>query len=146
VIDMGPEAAPYPHRHDETPLLGSAVLAEAVTQQSERCRLGLPESETEPFQLIVELNLRYRDGLQACAERFRALYARVFAGTAASVRPPVAVDATCHRCQLSVAQARALALAEADVEPTARTMYRIWPDFPIEMRKPRNADTTEAEP
>ena len=45
--------------------LSNTVLSEALTDETERQRLGLPEQNDVPFPIVVELNFRYRQGLAA---------------------------------------------------------------------------------
>jgi hypothetical protein len=50
-------------------------------------RFGLPESDTEPGDYIIELNLSYEKGMELAGVAFRDLYTRVL-GDDAAQRPP----------------------------------------------------------
>ncbi len=122
--------------------MSNTVLAEALVDQEERQRLGLPAREDEPLPVIVELNLRYREGLAAGAERFREVYDAVIEGR----RPePYPIDRSYRRCKISVADARKLAEHEEHLPFRDRSIYRIWPDFPIRALIDQSARTVKAD-
>ena len=122
-------------------LVPNAVLAEAVTSAGERTRMDLPEDEDTPFWMIAELNLRHVGVLEGARAAFLSLIARLFPG-----RPtPELVTNTNYRLRISVAEARAL-VAEEEVKPFAeRSIYRIWPDFPLEPLVDRSTPTVKAD-
>jgi subtilisin family serine protease len=112
------------------PLVRRTIVSDALLDQSERVGLGFPAGEDEAMPVVIELNLRHHEGLMGAMERFRQLYQRV-----PEPKPdpePELVGETYFRCQLSVAQVRALvALDLTDVDPSQTSIYRIWPDFPV---------------
>jgi subtilisin family serine protease len=119
----------------------NTVLAEALSDPAERVRLELPPGEDEPLPVLVELNLRYRDGLKAGGDAFSTLYAKVVpAGP-----PPFPLDASYRRCRITVRQARALAAEEQRLPFTHRTIYRIWPDFKVHPLIDRSCRTVKAD-
>jgi serine protease AprX len=122
--------------------LSNTVLSEALIDETERRRLGLPERNDVPFPIVVELNFRYRQGLAAGAERFREIYGQVIG----SRRPePYPIDTSYRRCKISVDDARRLAAEEQDLPFRDRSIYRIWPDFPIRPLIDRSARTVKAD-
>jgi serine protease AprX len=112
------------------PLVRRTIVADAILDPAERVRLGFPESDVEPLPVVVELKLRLHEGLIGAMERFKQLYAGV-----PGHRPdpePELVGETYFRCRLSVAQVRALVAADiVDTDPSRISIYRIWPDFPV---------------
>ncbi len=123
------------------PLLTNAVLAEAITSREERERLGLPTREDRPFAMVVELNLRFAQGLSECRRTFRERYREVLGDRAA----PVRIDVTYELCTLSVKQARRLVARDAVGDEAQRTIYRIWPDFPLTAFIDRSVSTIKGD-
>jgi serine protease AprX len=122
------------------PRVINTVLAEALIERVERSRLGLPQEENEPFAVIVELNLRYEQGLKEAAARFVALCREV-----TGIPKPIRIDVGYYRCRMSVDQAIAVASREQGLPFPKRTIYRIWPDFPIHALIDRSARTVKAD-
>ena len=122
--------------------LTNTVLSEALTDVAERQRLGLPERDDVPFPIVVELNFRYEQGLAAGAEQFSEIYGQVIGDTRP---PPYPIDTSYRRCKMSVDDARKLAAKEQDLPFRNRSIYRIWPDFPIQPLIDRSARTVKAD-
>lgn len=122
-------------------LVPNAVLAEAVTVAAERTKLGLPASESEPFWMVIELNLRYEEGLEGATTWFFALHK----ATLKNRSRPQAVTNTYFRANISVADARALVAKDEKVEFARRCIYRIWPDFPVRPLIDRSTPTVKAD-
>jgi subtilisin family serine protease len=121
-------AAPTRASGQDPPLVRRTIVADALLDPAERERLGFPTGEGEPLPVVIELNLRHHDGLAGAMRRFQELYREVPGDPPA----PELVAETYYRCQLSVAQVRALVAADmADPDPTRTSIYRIWPDFPV---------------
>jgi serine protease AprX len=122
--------------------LSNTVLSEALIDKTERRRLHLPEENDVPLPIIVELNFRYRHGLDEGAKRFSDLYRRTFRGR----RPkPYPIDTSYRRCKISVDDALRLAAKEQDLPFSDRCIYRIWPDFPIRPLIDRSARKVKAD-
>src|SRR6185436_15901546 len=119
-------ALPSPGDSRRPPRVINTVLAEALVDPKERERLDLTTAQDEPFPVIVELNLRYEQGLQKAAGDFKTLCDDV-----GGMPKPVRIDVSYFRCKMSVDQAVSLASREQDLPFAKRTIYRIWPDFPI---------------
>ena len=125
--DPEPTAQERARRRDR-PLVQRAIVADALIDAEERERIGFDPSPDAPIPVVIELNLRHRDGLEGARRQFLDHFADTLPGEPA----PERVADTYHRCQLSVAAI--LRLVEADQrqpDPARRAIYRVWPDFPI---------------
>ncbi|HEY6591654.1 MAG TPA: S8 family serine peptidase, partial [Actinomycetota bacterium] len=126
-----PEAEPTARdraRRRDRPLVQRAIVSDALMDPEERERIGFDPSPEAPIPVVVELNLRHRDGLAGAAEQFRAHYA----ATLPDAPEPDRVADTYFRCELT--EAEILRLVEADQrqeDASRRAIYRIWPDFPV---------------
>jgi len=119
-----------PGRDPDRPLVRRTIVADALLDAGERRRLGFPEGEDEALPVVVELNLRYREGLSGARRRFLELYPAV-PGEHLDPEPELIAD-TYFRCRLSVTQVRALVAADmGDADPARSAIYRVWPDFPV---------------
>ena len=114
-------------RRDE-PLVQRAIVSGALIDPDERARIGFDPAPDATIPVVVELNLRHREGLPGAHRDFLARYH-------ASLRDrpePEPVSDTYYRCLLT--EAEILLLADVDQrEPDAsrRAIYRVWPDFPV---------------
>ena len=112
----------------DRPLVQRAIVSDALMDPDERARMGLDRGPDATMPVVVELNLRHRDGLEAAAGQFLAHYRATLPD-----RPdPQRVADTYYRCELT--QDDILRLVEADQrQPDAarRVVYRVWPDFPV---------------
>jgi serine protease AprX len=115
-------------RRRDRPLVQRAIVSDALMDPEERERIGFDPSPEAPMPVVIELNLRHRDGLEGAAAQFLAHF-RARMGD----RPdPERVADTYFRAELT--QAEILRLVDADQrEPDAanRAIYRVWPDFPV---------------
>ena len=139
---MAESTTGMPEDHDPRARVSNAVLAEALVDSRERTRLGLPDSEDAPLPVIIELNLRYREGLAVGIERFNDLYREVVGGGRQS---PYEIDRSYRRCKITVREARSLAEQEQHLPFNDRVIYRIWPDFPIRALIDRSMSTVKAD-
>ena len=115
-------------RRRDRPLVQRAIVSDALMDPEERERIGFDPSPAAPIPVVIELNLRHRDGLEGAAEQFRAHYR----ATLEDAPEPERVADTYFRCELT--EADILRLVEADQrQPDAsrRAIYRVWPDFPV---------------
>ena len=122
-----PTAPQQPRRRDQ-PLVQRAIVSDALMDPGERERIGFDPSPAAPIPVVIELNLRHRDGLEGAAEQFRDHYRATLEGAP----EPERVADTYYRCELT--EADILRLVEADQrQPDAarRAIYRVWPDFPV---------------
>jgi serine protease AprX len=124
------------------PLVRRTIVADALLSAAERERLGFPTGEREPIPVVIELNLRHREGLGGARHRFQELYAHL----EGEREDPQLVAETYYRCYLSVEQVKALVAEDmADPDPTATSIYRIWPDFPVSALIDASCSTVKAD-
>lgn len=140
----------------------------ALNDAARRREWDLPEAEDEPGDYMVELNLLYISGLQGAVERFQSLYAALL-GDAVQTRPAVPVSKSYFKCHLSVIEWRELvkrdeqqareqaeqarqpaspaehATTPAPAADSYRTIYKIWPDFPVRATLDRSVATVKAD-
>src|SRR5215207_5433484 len=116
-------------RRRDRPLVQRAIVSDALMDPEERERIGFDPSPEAPIPVVIELNLRHRDGLEGAAEQFLAHF-RATMPDAAEL--PDRVADTYFRCELT--EAEILRLVEADQrqeDAARRAIYRVWPDFPV---------------
>jgi len=122
-----PTARDRATRRDQ-PLVQRAIVSDALMDPEERARIGFDPAPDAAVPVVVELNLRHREGLPGARRDFLAGYQATLPG-----KPePEPVSDTYFRCLLTLDEI--LRLVEADQrQPDAakRTIYRIWPDFPV---------------
>ena len=110
---------------------------------------------------MVELNVQHIGGLAGAAQAFLRLYQKVF-GTRTDANasdvppPPVKISRSYFRCELSVAEWQRL-LYEDEVQAAQsasqhradefsfRTVYKLWPDFPVQARITKSITTIKAD-
>ena len=112
----------------EQPLVQRAIVADALIDPEERARIGFDPSPEAVIPVVVELNLRHREGLPGARAAFLAHYEATLGDRPA----PAPVSDTYFRCELT--QADILRLVDADQhepDPAKRAIYRVWPDFPV---------------
>jgi serine protease AprX len=125
--DPEPTAQERARRWDR-PLVQRAIVSDALMDPEERERIGFDPSPDAPIPVVIELNLRHRDGLGGAADQFLAQFQVTLPGAA----EPDRVADTYYRAVLT--QAEILGLVEADQaqqDPARRAIYRVWPDFPV---------------
>ena len=120
--------APQQARRWEQPLVQRAIVSDALMDPEERERIGFDPSPEAPIPVVIELNLRHRDGLEGAAEQFLDRYRAALPEAPA----PDRVADTYYRCELTEAQILRLVEADQRQEDAARrAIYRVWPDFPV---------------
>jgi subtilisin family serine protease len=123
-----------------------------------RWKLGVHEDDRGPY--MVELNVQHSTGLAGAAHAFRLLFDAVFGAdaernTSGGPPAPVKVSKSYFRCELKVAewqqliardeqQAAKMAATSGD-ELRHRTIYKLWPDFPVRARITRSIATIKAD-
>src|SRR4029450_2186173 len=108
-----PEPEPEPTaqeraRRPDRPLVPRGIVSDALMDPEERERMGFDPSPAAPVPVVIELNLRHRDGLEGAAEQFRDHYR----ATLEDAPEPERVADTYFRCELT--EADILRLVEAD--------------------------------
>src|SRR5262245_53751537 len=132
-----PEAAA---RARTAPLIGQQVAVAAPPEQLQRW--GVPSSDDEPGDYIVELNLQHRGALQGAEQRFKELYAQVIPDPQ---RQPIEISRTYFSCLISLVEQRRLVHADRAQGQRQRSIYRIWPDFEVTTFIDRSVSTVKAD-
>jgi hypothetical protein len=83
----------------DRPLVQRAIVSDALMDPAERERIGFDPSPDAPIPVVVELNLRHRDGLAGAAEQFLDHYRTTLPGAPG----PDRVADTYFRCELTQA-------------------------------------------
>jgi serine protease AprX len=115
-------------RRRDRPLVQRAIVSDALMDPEERERIGFDPDPEAPIPVVVELNLRHREGLAGARRQFLAHYTTTLPGQP----EPEPVADTYFRCALN--QTQILLLVQADQrepDPAGRAVYRVWPDFPV---------------
>lgn len=110
---------------------------------------------------MVELNVQHVGGLAGAAHAFLELFEQVFppgggAGTDDVPPPPVKISRSYFRCELNVGEwqklihedeleAAKLASEQRADELALRTIYKLWPDFPVQARITKSISTIKAD-
>ena len=132
-----------------------------------RRRWGLGETEAQRGPYLVELNVLHMDGLSGAVDAFRRLFYSVFNDEGApSGEGPwnlTRISKGYFRCEMTLAewkqlvaadQARAIDAASRATPSQAttrandfpyRTIYRLWPDFPVQPHISRSVSTIKAD-
>jgi serine protease AprX len=122
-------------------LIRPGTVSEALQDPNLRESLELPTDETTPMDVVVELNLLHESGLEGADTRFKQLYAKL--GTR---EKPELVATTYYRCRVSGDDIRKLvSIDQENIEPSARAIYRVWPDFPVNPMIDRSVSTVKAD-
>jgi subtilisin family serine protease len=131
-----------------------------------RRKWGLPPLD-EPHRrgyYIVELNLEHSGGLPGAASAFLALFEDELgqaqdstpprrkkrssaAGNDVSTAtpPPLRIAKSFYRCELSDHEWRTLIGADEAKDRRSRSIYRLWPDFPVSAQTDRSTVTIKAD-
>lgn len=129
---------------DPRPFVVSTVVTEPLNDPEQRRQMGLPDSDDEPMPVVVELNLRNSRGLPGAREQFERLYGAVV-GDSGDRPPPELIANTYERCVLSVTEVRELVRRDAQLDLRERSIYRVWPDFPVEPLIYRSVSTVKGD-
>jgi serine protease AprX len=122
-----PDAAQQPGRRDQ-PLVQRAIVSDALIDPDERERIGFDRNPDAAVPVVVELNLRHREGLPGAGQQFRDRYAANLPGRPA----PEQIGDTYFRCELNQTELlRLVADDQHEPDPARRAIYRVWPDFPV---------------
>jgi subtilisin family serine protease len=122
-----------------------------------RKRWGLPVGKPdEPGPYIIELNAENIGGLPGAANAFLELHKDILkrannsrgrgdAGEPGSRRDPVRISKSYYRCELTDREWRELVATDEAKPLSERTVYRLWPDFPVSARTDRSVMTIKAD-
>ena len=123
------------------PLLVPGVIAAPLRNPQARRRMGFPDAEDQPIPVMAEVNLRFGGGRSAAFARLDDLWGRVAGG-----RPPRHVAGQYAAGELSMRQVERLVAADAaPVAWRGRSLYRMWPDFPVQLHVDASCVTVKAD-
>jgi serine protease AprX len=134
------DATPQPGPHG---LVVPGVIAAPLRDPDARERIGLSRERDVPVPVMAELNVRYRRSTAAAFARAEALWARV---TGAAGPAPLRVASQYLAGEMSMNQVECLVAADAvPVDWPERSIFRVWPDFPIHPHVDASFHTIEAD-
>lgn len=127
--------------------LGRFTIPPLVNDPEERNKKwGLPISDTETGDFIIELNLLFEGGMALAITRLRELYVEVLGEAESKSRPPMFISKSYYKCRISVEEIRRLVSRDEETSvPRQRVIYKIWPDFPVEALIDRSTITVKAD-
>ena len=137
-----PSAGEQPPADDERePLLTPGVIAPPLRSGAEREKIGFPAADDEPIPVMAEINLRYHLGPDAAFKRLERLWLRV-----AGDRRPSRISEQYVSGTLSMNEVERLVAADAaPVRWPARSIHRLWPDFPVQLHIDGSCVTVKAD-
>jgi subtilisin family serine protease len=141
-LDAEPAPVEKRSRRRGMPAAMAGVIATPLRDPAARARLGFdPRDPSIP--VMVEVNLQYRAGPPDAFERLRDLWAKV----AADGDPdPVEVAGRYLAGKLTMRQAKRLVAADAvPITWAERTVYHVWPDFPVQKHIDSSCVTIKAD-
>jgi subtilisin family serine protease len=97
---------------------------------------------------MIELNIQYSGGLRAAAVAFRALYEKVLGKEFVTQHPPIEISKSYFQCFMCVNQWRDLLAADDEIathKPSNRVIYKLWPDFKVNLLMDRSIATVKAD-
>jgi serine protease AprX len=143
-----PSATPQDIDWDSNPLavIGRSVAPPVMYDPRRREEMGLPKEDETLGRYMIELNILYRGGLTAAAVAFLTLFDDVLGKE--NGHRPVPISKSYFQCWMSVPQWRRLLLVDetaAYKDPSARVIYKLWPDFKVKALIDRSVATVKAD-
>jgi serine protease AprX len=136
-----PPATEEPADSGALPLLTPGVIAPPLRTRAERAKMGFSPDEDARVPVMAELNLRYSGGPDEAFDRLRRLWGAVTGGRAPSRLAEEYATGT-----LSMNEMKRLVAADAvPVRWPARSLRRIWPDFPVQLHVDASCVTVKAD-
>ncbi len=138
--DQG-EAPPPPRPDDEEPMLVSGVISLPLRTPGGRARANMPVDEGAPIPVMVEVNLGHELGPEAALRTLTDLWTRV---TGQPGPTPLAEEYATGSLTLDEIKR----LVAADAAPIAwgqRSIYKLWPDFPVRRQIDASVVTVKAD-
>lgn len=106
-------------------------------------------NETTAFEVIIDLNLEYREGRQGARERVTELVRQAKGSKRRGLGVDEAKSRLSHQYVFATLEARTIreiARLDAEAGKTAdRAIYRIWPDFEVKAFTNRSISTVKAD-
>jgi hypothetical protein len=133
-------AAPEPPAPGEQPLVVPGVIAAPLRDRQARARI-FRRADEDPVPVMAEINLRFAGGSDAAFARLDRLWRQVTDGPG-----PGRVAGQYATGELSMRQVERLVAADAvPVTPSRRSLYRVWPDFPVILHVDASCVTVKAD-
>lgn len=119
------------------------VIASPLRDPDARQRIGFARERDVPVPVMAELNVRYLRSTAAAFARAESLWARL---TGDGAPTPTRVASQYLAGELSMNQVECLVAADAvPVDWPERSIFRIWPDFPVVKHVDVSHHTIEAD-
>ena len=116
------------------------MIAAPLRDRRARARI-FRRPDDAPVPVMAELNLRFAGGADAAFARLDRLWRRVTGGTG-----PARLAGQYATGELSMHQVERLVAADAvPVAPARRSLYRVWPDFPVALHVDASCVTVKAD-
>jgi subtilisin family serine protease len=124
----------------EAPLIVAGVIAAPLRDPQAREKI-FHRAHDEPVPVMAEVNLRFGGGVEAAYQRLDRLWERVTGG-----RRPRRVAGQYATGELSMGQVERLVAADAaPVVWARRSIFRVWPDFPVRLHVDASCVTVKAD-
>lgn len=153
-VDPKPDVDPDQAAEDQLRNIGRGVVSPILFDPKRRAEMGLPESDDERGNYLVELNILFHGGLGAAADAFRAMWKELFESpdTRAPASPsppsPRPVSKSYFQIKLSVPEWRRLVQHDEAVgknDRGSRVIYKLWPDFRVKPLIDRSVATVKGD-
>ena len=132
-----------PTSSEDAPLLVAGVIAAPLRSGQARREMGFAESAEETIPVMAEVNLRFRCGVEGAFTRLTALWNRV---TGEREPKPARVSDQYLAGELTMQEIERLVAADAaPVHWPDRSLFRIWPDFPMQLHVDASCVTVKAD-
>ena len=135
-------------RPDPLATIGRGVVPPVLQDASRRAQVGVPADEDTYGDYMIELNIQYSGGLRAAALAFKDLYERVLTKEFVAEHPPIEISKSYYQCFMCVKQWRALLAVDEEaalLKPSHRVIYKLWPDFKVNLLMDRSIATVKAD-
>jgi serine protease AprX len=124
--------------------LRNSTLSEAFKDPAQRRLVNFPVRDDRAGPVVIEMNLLHREGLEECKKSFQELLKQIAQNS--NRNQPQEISNTYYSCDLSMVEVKALLAAdEKTFGASNRTIYRVWPDFPIGPLIDRSVPTVKAD-
>jgi subtilisin family serine protease len=118
------------------------VIAAPLRNPEARGQIGFTTEEDEPVPVMAELNLQYGSSTSAAFDRAESLWSRVTDGG----HPPTRIAGQYLAGDLTMQQIECLVAADAvRVRWANRSIFRVWPDFPVQQHVDASCITTNVD-
>ena len=133
--DLSPADGPLP-------LLTPGVIAAPLRDPEARRKMGFHTADDAPIPVMAELNLRSRAARTAAFHRLDGLWG----GSPAAAAPTRIAEPVRDRRAVDAARSKRLVAADAvPVVWSERSLYRVWPDFPVQLHVDGSCVTIKAD-